>query len=68
MVRAYLSDDMTKRARSDTQYQGQTVLGYVDDLLARGWTPERGGDLVIIIQNPTGEKAEGPRKPWWRFW
>ena len=42
MVRAYLSDDVTKRARSDTHYQGQTVLGYVGDLLARGWTPERG--------------------------
>ena len=61
IVRAYLSDDMTERARSDTQYQGQTVLGYVGDLLAQGWTPERGGDLVIVIQNPTGEQARGPR-------
>jgi hypothetical protein len=68
VVRAYLSDDMTKRARSDTQYQGQTVLGYVSDLLAQGWGPEQGGDLVIVLQNPTGEKAEGPQKPWWRFW
>jgi hypothetical protein len=68
MVRAYLGDDMTKRARGDTQYQGQTVLGYVGDLLARGWTPEQGGDLVIVIQNPTGEQVGGPRKPWWQFW
>ena len=68
MVRAYLGDDMTKRARSDTQYQGQTVLGYVGDLLAQGWAPEQGGDLVIVIQNTTGEQGGGPQKPWWQFW
>ena len=68
IVRAYLGDDLTERARSDKQYQGQTVLGYVGDLLAQGWTPEQGGDLVVIIQNPTGEKAGGPQKAWWRFW
>ena len=68
MVRAYLGDDMTKRAKGDTQYQGQTVLGYVGDLLAQGWTPEQGGDLVIVIQNPAGEQAGGPQKPWWQFW
>jgi hypothetical protein len=68
MVRAYLSEDMTKRARADTQYQGQTVLGYVSDLLAQGWTPDQGGELAITIQNPTGEKEDAASKPWWRFW
>jgi hypothetical protein len=67
-VRAYLGDDMTKRARADTEYQGRTVLGYVSDLLAQGWTPDRGGELVITIQNPTGETERAASKPWWRFW
>ena len=67
-VRAYLSSDMTQRARNDTDYQGQTVLGYVSDLLDQGWTPGQEGNLVITIQNQTGEPEEGPQKPWWRFW
>jgi hypothetical protein len=65
-VRAYLDEQMTGRARRDTQYQGQTVLGYVSDLLEQGWTPEQGGELSITIQNPTGEIEE--TKPWWKLW
>ncbi|HEV2799599.1 MAG TPA: hypothetical protein VGW12_03835 [Pyrinomonadaceae bacterium] len=68
MVRAYLSEDMTKRARGDMEYQGQTVLGYVSDLLAQGWTPEQGGELGITIQNPDGEEESAAGKPWWKFW
>lgn len=68
MVRAYLSEDITKRARADTEYQGQTVLGYINDLLAQGWTPDRGDELVITIQNPSGEQVSEAGKPWWRFW
>ena len=68
MVRAYLSDEMTKRARADAEYQGQTVLGYISDLLAQGWTPEQGGGLVITIQNPPEESESEASKPWWRFW
>lgn len=67
-VRAYLSDDMTERARADTEYQGRTVLGYVNDLLAQGWRPDQGGELVITIQNPTGKKEDASSNPWWRFW
>jgi hypothetical protein len=66
LVRSYLSSDMTKRARKDTAYQMQTVLGYISDLLEHGWTPERGGELEITIQNPTGENDAG--KSWWKFW
>jgi hypothetical protein len=68
MVRAYLSDDMTKRARADTDYQGHTVMGYLNDLLEQGWTPEQGGDLEITIQNPTGETEIEESKPWWKLW
>lgn len=68
MVRAYLSEDMTKRAQADTEYQGQAVLGYISDLLAQGWTPDQGGELVITIQNSTAEGENVASKPWWRFW
>jgi hypothetical protein len=68
MVRAYLSDDMTKRARADTDYQGQTVLGYISDLLEQGWHPDQGGELEITIQNPTGEMERAASTPWWKFW
>jgi hypothetical protein len=69
VVRAYLDNEMTTRARADTEYQGQTVLGYVNDLLMQGWTPEQGGELVITIQNPTGEPTEVEEsKAWWKFW
>jgi hypothetical protein len=68
MVRAYLSDDMSKRARADTDYQGQTVMGYLNDLLTQGWTPEQEADLTITIQNPTGETASEEAKPWWKLW
>jgi len=52
IVRAYLSDDASEQTRKDTVYQGRTVLGYISDLLSQGWTPDREGDLVIVIQNP----------------
>ena len=68
MVRAYLSEDMTKRARADTEYQGQTVMGYLNDLLSKGWRPDQGGDLVLTILNPTGETETVANKPWWQFW
>jgi hypothetical protein len=63
MVRAYLSENMTAGAKRDSQYQGQTVLGYIGDLLAQGWTPDQSGELVIVIQNPTEEKEEVRQKP-----
>lgn len=67
MVRAYLSDDMSKSARADLEYQGQTVLGFISDLLAQGWTPDQEQNLSIVIQNPSDEQP-AMRKPWWKFW
>ena len=67
-VRAYLGEDMTARARADTEYQGRTVLGYISDLLAQGWTPGRGDELVVTIQNPTGENSVQAARPWWKLW
>ena|SRR5437868_11678126 len=51
-VRAYLSEEATQAIRNDQQYQAQTVLGYVNDLLNQGWTPEQPGALQITILNP----------------
>jgi hypothetical protein len=67
-VRAYLSEDATKKTRSDNEYQAQTVLGYLNDLLEQGWTPDQPQEHTIIIQNPTGATADVAEKPWWRFW
>ena len=72
MVRALLSEDATRATRSDQRYQAQTVLGYISDLLDKGWTPNQPGDLQITILNPqgasAGEASAQGAKPWWRFW
>ena len=65
-VRTYLSKDITPQAAADKEYQGGTVLGYLNDLLAHGWHPDQERDLVITIQNPTEPPA--PKKSKWRFW
>jgi hypothetical protein len=52
MVRTYLDEGVSERTRSDTEYQGQTVLGYVSDLLAKGWAPEKGSPPQIVIRDP----------------
>lgn len=68
IVRAYLSEDATQQTRSDTDYQAHTVMGYLNDLLQQGWTPDQPSPLTIVIQNPDGTVADAPQKPWWRFW
>lgn len=74
IVRAYLSEDITKAARKDLNYQGQTVLGYISDLLEQGWTPDQEQNLSIVIQNPSGEQSasrdehHASPKPWWKLW
>lgn len=67
-VRAYLSADMSPRYRKDLEYQGQTVMGYVNDCLIAGWVPEKGGNLAITITNPAGVPPETQKKPFWKFW
>ena len=67
MVRSYLSDDITRKARRDQDYQGKTVMGYLNDLIMQGWLPDQPRNLTIIIQNPT-EPTTSPKKSKWRFW
>jgi hypothetical protein len=38
-VRSYLAGGVTKATRDNTEYQGQTVIGFVFDQLAAGWSP-----------------------------
>jgi hypothetical protein len=65
-VRAYLSDDLAKRFRKDTEYQTQTVLGYVNDCLNAGWHPTQEKPLTITILNPKDMPPE--KKSRWKFW
>jgi hypothetical protein len=71
-VRAYLSDDASAHTRKDQQYQAQTVMQYLNDLLTKGWHPDQPKEHVITIGNPLGGRPLGappePKKPWWRFW
>jgi hypothetical protein len=67
-VRTYLSPDATASTRADTNYQGQTVMGYVNDLLRSGWSPADPVPSTIVIQNPTGVAAAPKKKSWWRIW
>jgi hypothetical protein len=66
MVRAYLSDDITPQAKADNDYQGKTVMGYLNDLISQGWHPDQPQDLTIVIQNPTNTTSS--KKSKWRFW
>jgi hypothetical protein len=66
MVRAYLSDDITPQAKADNDYQGKTVMGYLNDLINQGWHPDQPHDLTIVIQNPTNTTSS--KKSKWRFW
>ena len=73
-VRAYHAGDATAKTRADQQYQAQTVMQYLNDLIAGGWHPDQPRDHAITIGNPLvslplGEAPEPPKKqPWWRVW
>jgi len=49
MVRAFLGDSMSAKARKDTQYLAQTALGYVFDRLDAGWRPGQSALPPITI-------------------
>jgi hypothetical protein len=52
LVRAYLADGVTKATRDNTTYQAQTVIGYVFDRLAAGWTPKDAPLPGLTILDP----------------
>jgi hypothetical protein len=57
IVRAYLADTVSQATRANTNYQGQTVLDYVFDRLAAGWTPADGPLPGLTILDPTPGQA-----------
>jgi hypothetical protein len=68
LVRSYLAGNATRRVRADTTYQGRTVMQYLGDLLAQGWTPDQASPGSITIGNPDGEPPDQPHKAWWKIW
>jgi hypothetical protein len=52
IVRAYLADGVSRATRANTNYQGQTVIGYVFDRLDAGWTPDAGPLPPVTILDP----------------
>jgi hypothetical protein len=62
-VRAYLADNVTEATRANTDYQAQTVIGYVFDRLGAGWNPADGPLPALTILDPTpGQPVPPPAK------
>jgi hypothetical protein len=57
IVRAYLADTVSAATRANTNYQGQTVLGYVFDRLAAGWVPADEPLPGLTILDPSPDQA-----------
>ena len=63
LVRAYLAERASKATRRNTNYQAQTVIGYVFDRLGGGWTPADGPLPGLTILDPSpGQPVPPPPK------
>jgi hypothetical protein len=72
-VKGLLTDDATSETQRDKEYQGKTVMEYLNDQLQQGWNPRQQKEHTIYIGNPLA--AVGPssskqasKKPWWKVW
>ena|SRR5215469_4391197 len=65
-VRAYLGDGVSKATRDNTEYQGQTVIGFVFDRLAAGWSPDNPPlpalTLTILDPKPGQQVPAAPKR------
>lgn len=59
LVRAYLADSVSEATRDDAEYQARTVLGFVFDRLAAGWSPVGAAApaLTVTILDPKPGQA-----------
>jgi hypothetical protein len=67
-VRTYFREDASAATRADTTYQGDTVMGYVSDLIRAGWSPTDPVPNAIDIGNSPEGPGSPPKKSWWRVW
>ena len=65
-VRAYLADGVSKNTSDDLEYQGRTVLQFVFEQLAAGWSPNDPPlpalTLTILDPKPGQETPAAPKR------
>ncbi|HVH82243.1 MAG TPA: hypothetical protein VM782_22795 [Stellaceae bacterium] len=65
-VRAYLAEGVSETTRDNTEYQGRTVIGFVFDRLAAGWSPVDAPlpalTLTILDPKPGQEVPGAPKR------
>jgi hypothetical protein len=54
LVRTYLAPDIDAKWKSDSEYQARTAMGYLNDILGKGWNPNEPRAHAITITNPAG--------------
>lgn len=63
IVRAYLGRGVAEATKRDRLYQTDTVVGYVFDRLAQGWSPDQGALPSITILDPPPDYVPVPVPP-----
>ena len=52
LVRTYLAPDIDAKWKNDSNYQARTAMGYLNDILNKGWNPNEPRAHAITITNP----------------
>ncbi|MBL6852274.1 MAG: hypothetical protein ISS15_08505 [Alphaproteobacteria bacterium] len=65
LVRTY-SDKVAPELAKDSQFMANTAMGYLNDLLGKGWDPKQPRELAITVTNPDGYQPK--KMPFWKVW